>query len=341
MKECTILVTGGAGYIGSHTVIELLNNNCQVIIVDDLSNSNKKVLDRIEKITGVHPIFYPISICDKDALSLIFTTHKINAVIHFAAFKAVGESVQKPLDYYKNNVSGCLLLLQIMQEYSVKTIVFSSSATVYGQPKEVPVKENSKISPQSPYGFTKMMIEQILTDIYHADKSWNIAILRYFNPVGAHRSGLIGENPNGIPNNLMPYIAQVATGKLDYLQIFGNDYITKDGTGVRDYIHVVDLAIGHIKALKYFDFKSKVGQMITLNLGTGIGCSVLDVVKTFEKASGKSIPYKILPRRSGDVAEYYADATLAKQVLGFQTRFNLDDMCCDTWRWQINNPEGY
>ncbi|MBY0379765.1 MAG: UDP-glucose 4-epimerase GalE, partial [Burkholderiales bacterium] len=263
-----VLVTGGLGYIGSHTVVELINNSYNVIIVDNLSNSDKKVLSRIEKITGKLPIFYPIDINDREALSLVFSVHKIHTVIHFAAFKAVGESVIKPLSYYRNNVVGSMLLFSVMKEYNVRNIVFSSSATVYGSPDNVPVKEDATIRPVSPYGWSKVMIEQVLKDIYVANNSWNIAILRYFNPVGAHKSGLIGENPNGTPNNLMPYITQVAVGKLDKLQIFGNDYPTPDGTGVRDYIHVVDLALGHIKALEYFAKKS--GTLSIINLGTGV-----------------------------------------------------------------------
>lgn len=335
----TILVTGGAGYIGSHTVIELLKNKYKVIIVDDLSNSDKKVLTRIHEITKTEPIFYPVNINDKEGMNLIFSAHKIDAVIHFAGFKAVGESVQKPLMYYQNNVAGTMLLLELMAEFNVKTIVFSSSATVYGDPDVVPVKEDSKISPVNPYGWSKVMIEQILKDVYVADNSWNIALLRYFNPVGAHVSGLIGENPQGIPNNLMPYINQVAIGVMNELKVFGNDYPTPDGTGVRDYIHVVDLALGHIQALGYF--QKKTGGLITVNLGTGIGHSVLDVVKAYEVASNKKIPYIIYPRRSGDVAEYYADPTLAKTLINWEAKFSLEDMCRDSWNWISKNPTGY
>ncbi|MFN8769593.1 MAG: UDP-glucose 4-epimerase GalE [Neisseriaceae bacterium] len=334
-----ILITGGLGYIGSHTVIELINAGYNTIIIDNLSNSDKKVLSKIEKITGKEPVFYPVDINSREALNLVFSAHKIDAVIHFAALKAVGESVIKPLLYYRNNVAGSMLLLQMMMEYNVKNIVFSSSATVYGSPDSVPVQENARINPASPYGWSKVMIEQVLKDIYSVDNSWNIAILRYFNPVGAHKSGLIGENPNGIPNNLMPYITQVAINKLEYLEIFGNDYPTHDGTGVRDYIHVVDLAIGHIRALEYFT--TNPNELSVVNLGTGVGYSVFDIVKAFEKASGEKIPYKIIKRRYGDVAEYYADVSLAKTLYNWQTQYSIFDMCKDSWNWQKNNPDGY
>ena len=337
--KTNILVTGGLGYIGSHTVVELINHGYNVIIVDNLSNSDKKVLTRIEKITGKLPIFYPVDINDRESLSLVFSAHKIHAVMHFAAFKAVGESVLKPLSYYRNNVAGSMLLFEVMKEHNVRKIVFSSSATVYGSPDYVPVKEDAIIRPVSPYGWSKVMIEQVLKDIYVANNSWNIAILRYFNPVGAHKSGLIGENPNGIPNNLMPYITQVAVGKLDKLQVFGDDYPTPDGTGVRDYIHVVDLALGHIKALE--SFTKNPSNLSIINLGTGVGYSVLDVIKAFEKASDKKIPYKVVARRDGDVPEYYADPTLAHEQLNWQTQFDLLDMCKDSWNWQSNNPDGY
>ncbi len=337
----TILVTGGCGYIGSHTVVELLNAGYHVVIVDDLSNSNREVLNRIKIITnGSEPLFYELNIANESALERVFIQHKINAVIHFAAFKAVGESVAKPLEYYSNNVVGSLVLFNVMRKYNVTRIVLSSSATVYGDPHTVPIKEDFPLSATNPYGWTKLMLEQILRDIQKVNPSWNVALLRYFNPVGAHKSGLIGENPNGIPNNLMPYITQVAVGKLPILSIFGNDYATHDGTGVRDYIHVVDLALGHVKALEYFS-QQKSGGLITVNLGTGVGYSVLDMVKAFEQASGKSIAYKIMPRRDGDVASCYADPSLAHNIFKWQTQYGIADMCQDSWRWQSNNPNGY
>lgn len=332
-----ILVTGGLGYIGSHTTVELINNQYNVVIVDNLSNSSIEVLNRIEKITGIKPQFYNMDINDTK-LDEIFKTHKIDAVIHFAAYKAVGESVAEPLKYYDNNITGTINLLKIMSNYNIKTIVFSSSATVYGDPKTTPIYEDFPLQTVSPYGFTKFAIEQLLTDLYNADKSWKIAILRYFNPVGAHESGCIGEDPNGIPNNLMPYISQVAVGKRECLSVFGNDYPTIDGTGVRDYIHVVDLAIGHLKAIEYF--KNNL-DMLLVNLGTGTGSSVLEVIQAFEKASAKKINYKFAPRRSGDVASCFANCDLAYKLLGFKTRFNLDKMCLDTWNWQRKNPNGY
>lgn len=333
----TILVTGGIGYIGSHTVVELLNKNHDVIIVDDLSNSSTLVLERIHAITGKTPTFYQIDINDSEKLSTVFKQHRIDAVIHFAAFKAVGESVEKPLEYYRNNVGGTISLLKVMQAYKVYSIVFSSSATVYGDPIRVPIPEDAIYNPMSPYGLSKVIVEQILTDLSKSDTNWKIAILRYFNPVGAHPSGLIGEDPNGIPNNLMPYITQVAVGIREHLNIFGNDYPTPDGTGVRDYIHVVDLGLGHLSALEYLD---KHSGLLVVNLGTGCGYSVLDVVHAFEQASGKTIKYQFAPRRAGDVPSYYADPTLAKELLGWATQYSLLDMCADSWRWQSMNPDG-
>ncbi len=337
MKK-TILLTGGAGYIGSHTAVELLNNDYHVVIVDNLSNSNIKVLDRIEKISGKRPDFYQVDILDSTKLREVFTKYDFSAVIHFAALKAVGESVREPERYYYNNVSGSLSLFKVMQEFNVKTIVFSSSATVYGDPHTTPITEDFPLSAENPYAWTKLMMEQILRDIYRADNSWSIGILRYFNPVGAHSSGLIGEDPNGIPNNLMPYISQVAVGKLECLSIFGNDYPTKDGTGIRDYIHVVDLADGHMKALEYL---ASHNELLTVNLGTGIGYSVLDVVNAYAKASGKTINYKFEPRRPGDVAINFANPLKALELLNWKTHFSLDDMCRDSWNWQMNNPQGY
>ena len=334
-----ILVTGGAGYIGSHTVIELQNKGHEVIIVDNLINSSIKVLERIEVLSSKRPIFYNLDISHKQALANVFNAHKIDAVIHFAALKAVGESVTKPLEYYQNNVAGSLVLFEVMREHNVKSIVFSSSATVYGDPITSPITEDFPLSATNPYGWTKLMIEQILRDVYKADSSWNIALLRYFNPVGSHPSGLIGEDPSGVPNNLMPYIAQVAVGKLEFLTVFGNDYATPDGTGVRDYIHVVDLAKGHLKALEYFNEHKN--ELLTVNLGTGVGYSVLDVVKAFEIASGQKVKYKIVPRRSGDVAQYYANPALALAKLGFKTELDLESMCRDSWNWQRKNPQGY
>ncbi|HFH1449599.1 TPA: UDP-glucose 4-epimerase GalE [Streptococcus pneumoniae] len=314
-----ILVTGGAGYIGSHTVVELLNLGKEVIIVDNLSNSSKLVLDRIEAITGIRPVFYELDVCDKQALRKVFEQESIDAAIHFAGYKAVGESVQKPVMYYKNNIMSTLALVEVMSEFNVKKIVFSSSAT-------------------NPYGYTKVMLEQILKDVHVADSEWSIALLRYFNPIGAHESGLIGEDPSGIPNNLMPYIAQVAVGKLSELSVFGNDYDTLDGTGVRDYIHVVDLAIGYIKALEKVSEKTDV---YIYNLGSGEGTSVLQLVNTFESVNKIPIPYKIVPRRSGDVATYYANADKAYKELNWRTTKSIEDMCRDTWNWQSKNPNGY
>ena len=333
-----VLVTGGAGYIGSHTVVDLLEHDCEVVVVDNFCNSKPTVIDRVKKITGKEFAFYRADVCDKAAVEEIFRAEKPEAVIHFAGLKAVGESVQKPLEYYTNNLVSTLTLLAVMREYGCKNFVFSSSATVYGQPKSVPIKEDFPLSTTNPYGTTKLMIEDILRDVYKADKTMNIAILRYFNPIGAHKSGLIGEDPNGIPNNLVPYITQVAIGKLKQLNVFGNDYPTHDGTGVRDYIHVLDLAHAHSLAVKKLE--SKPG-LVTYNLGTGHGYSVLDIVKAFEKASGKKIPYVIAPRRAGDIAECYADASLAKKEMGFKCKYGLEDMCEDSWRWQSKNPGGY
>lgn len=334
----SVLVTGGAGYIGSHTVIELVENGYDTVIVDNLCNSKKVAVERIEKITGKKIKFYQYDVCDIDKLREIFKKEKIDACIHFAGLKAVGESCQKPLEYYQNNLISTLNLVQVMRETGCKNLVFSSSATVYGQPKSVPILEDFPLSTTNPYGSTKLYIEGILKDVYKADNSFNIALLRYFNPIGAHKSGLIGEDPNGIPNNLMPYITQVAIGKLKQLSVFGNDYPTPDGTGVRDYIHVLDLAHGHILALKKLATNP---GLVIYNLGTGKGCSVLDMVKAFESASGKKVPYVIAPRRSGDIAECYASTALAKKELGFECKYTLKDMCEDSWRWQSKNPNGY
>ncbi|HHX60905.1 MAG TPA: UDP-glucose 4-epimerase GalE [Epulopiscium sp.] len=334
----SILVTGGAGYIGSHTCIELLKEGYEVVVLDNLSNSSEESLARVKKITGKDVKFYEADILDADALDKIFTAEKIDAVIHFAGLKAVGESVRKPLEYYYNNVSGTLVLCDVMRNHNVKNIIFSSSATVYGDPTSVPITEDFPLSVTNPYGRTKLMLEDIFRDLYAADPEWNIILLRYFNPIGAHKSGTIGENPKGIPNNLVPYITQVAVGKLDYLSIFGDDYNTPDGTGVRDYIHVVDLAVGHVKSVE--KLKEKQG-VIAYNLGTGIGYSVLDVVKGFEKVTGKEIKYKMMPRRAGDIATCYADSTKAKNELGWEAIRDLDEMCEDSWRWQSGNPNGY
>ena len=334
-----ILVTGGAGYIGSHTCVELLNNGYEVVILDNLYNSNKKAVDRIEEITGKKTAFYEADMADRTALDKIFTEHKIDCVIHFAGLKAVGESVVKPLEYYKNNISGTLILAEAMRDHGCKNIIFSSSATVYGDPAFVPITEECpKGTPTNPYGWTKSMLEQILSDFHTADKEWNVILLRYFNPIGAHESGMIGEDPKGIPNNLLPYVAQVAIGKLSCVGVFGNDYDTPDGTGVRDYIHVVDLAIGHVKAID--KIKENPGVKV-YNLGTGNGYSVLDVIKAFSKACVHEVPYEIKDRRPGDIATCYADASLAKKELGWEAKYNLDDMCSSSWNWQSKNPNGY
>jgi UDP-glucose 4-epimerase len=334
-----ILVTGGAGYIGSHTCVELLHAGYEVVVVDNLYNSSRKSLERVEQITGKTVTFYEADILDWDAMNHIFDTEKIDSVIHFAGLKAVGESVVKPLEYYYNNISGTLVLCDVMRKHGVKNIVFSSSATVYGDPAFVPITEDcpkGKIT--NPYGQTKSMLEQILMDLHVSDPEWNVILLRYFNPIGAHESGMIGEDPKGIPNNLVPYIAQVAVGKLEALGVFGDDYDTPDGTGVRDYIHVVDLAIGHVKAIQKLEDKDGVH---IYNLGTGKGYSVLDVLHAFEKACGKELPYVVKPRRAGDVAQCYADASKAKQELGWEATRGIEEMCADTWRWQSNNPNGY
>lgn len=333
-----VLVTGGMGYIGSHTCVELLQNNKDVIILDNLYNSKELVLNRIEKITGKKPKFYNSDVTNEKLVDEIFEENDIDSVIHFAAMKAVGESVEKPLEYYSNNMKGLLAILNAMKKYNVHNIIFSSSATVYGQAEKMPILEDYPLSATNPYGYTKLMAERILKDIYFADKSWNIGILRYFNPIGAHESGLIGEEANGIPNNLMPYLTKVAVGELKELSVFGNDYDTVDGTGVRDYIHVVDLAIGHIKTL---DKLAENPGLVIYNLGTGHGYSVLQLVNSFSKASGIDIPYKIVGRRAGDIAICYADPSKANKELGWHAEKNLDDMCKDSWRWQKNNPKGY
>lgn len=333
-----ILLTGGAGFIGSHTCIELIKAGHDAVIADDLSNSKPAVLERLKELTGKDIPFYNIDVADKEKVDRMFAKESFDAVIHFAGFKAVGESVAKPLMYYRNNLDTTLTLLETMAKYNVSNFVFSSSATVYGVPERVPLVEGMKTGCTNPYGWTKLMIEQILTDAAAADKNLSVVLLRYFNPIGAHPSGRIGEDPTGIPNNLLPYITQVAIGKLPQLGVFGNDYPTHDGTGVRDYIHVVDLAKGHVKAIEYAG-KNKGTEIF--NLGTGIGYSVLDIVKAFEKANDIKIPYVIKPRRDGDIAECYADPTKARDVLGWQAEETLENMCKDSWRWQSNNPKGY
>lgn len=333
-----ILVTGGAGYIGSHTCVELLNAGEEICVVDNLSNSSEEAINRVKKITGKEFKFYKIDLLDYNAVDNVFSENKIDSVIHFAGLKAVGESVSIPLRYYNNNITGTVNLCDIMAKHNVKKLVFSSSATVYGDPATVPITEDFPLSATNPYGRTKLMIEEILQDLYVSDNEWDIAILRYFNPVGAHESGLIGEDPNGIPNNLMPYISQVAVGRLECLSVFGNDYNTKDGTGVRDYIHVVDLAIGHLKALE--KIKNKVGVVI-YNLGTGHGYSVLEMVEAFSKALGRPINYKIVKRRPGDIGECYADPSKAERELGFYAKRTLEEMCKDTLKWQEENKNGY
>ena len=334
-----ILVTGGAGYIGSHTVVELQNAGYDVVVLDNLSNASEKALDRVSKITGKPVKFYKADILDRDALNNIFDKETIESCIHFAGLKAVGESVVKPWEYYENNIAGTLTLVDVMRKHNVKNIIFSSSATVYGDPAQIPITEECpKGQCTNPYGWTKSMLEQVLTDIQKADPEWNVMLLRYFNPIGAHKSGTIGENPNGIPNNLMPYITQVAVGKLKELGVFGNDYDTPDGTGVRDYIHVVDLAKGHVKALKKIEENP---GLAIYNLGTGMGCSVLDIVKNFEAATGVKIPYVIKPRRAGDIATCYCDASKAEKELGWKAENGIREMCEDSWRWQSNNPQGY
>ena len=363
-QDICVLVTGGAGFIGSHTVVELLNKGYQVVVYDDLSNSSEVALERVRKITGVTDDrlkFMQASILDRDAMNAVFDQNDIDVIIHFAGFKAVGESVQKPLEYYWNNIAGTLVLCDVAREHGCKNIVFSSSATVYGEPEFVPITEDCpKHNATNPYGQTKSMLEQILTDLYIGDNEWNVVLLRYFNPIGAHESGLIGEDPKGIPNNLLPYVAQVAVGKLACVGVFGDDYDTPDGTGVRDYIHVVDLARGHVAALDWMGGKIGTGEAIGLgsikgepdadgsrhgvgifNLGTGKGSSVLDVVKAFSKACGKELPYEIKPRRAGDIATNYAACDKARTELGWVAEYDLDRMCQDSWRWQSMNPDGY
>ena len=332
-----VLVTGGAGYIGSHTCVELLNAGEEIIILDNFVNSKPEALNRIKTITGKDFRFYEADLLNKEAIDKVFAENSIDAVIHFAGLKAVGESVMQPIRYYHNNITGTLNLCNVMQAHNVKKMVFSSSATVYGTPKTVPIDETFPLSTTNPYGSTKLMIEQILRDIYTADNEWSIALLRYFNPIGAHKSGLIGEDPNGIPNNLMPYIAQVAIGKLECLGVFGNDYPTHDGTGVRDYIHVVDLSLGHLKALAKI---RKDKGVDAYNLGTGKGYSVLDVVAAFEKASGKKVKYQIKPRRPGDIAECYANPEKAKKLLGWKAIYGIEEMCRDSWNFTQKNPQG-
>ena len=335
----TILVTGGAGYIGSHTCVELLNAGYDVVIIDNLYNSNQKAVDRIEEITGKKVKFYEVDLMDRAAVKRVFDENKIDAVIHFAGLKAVGESVHKPIEYYRTNIGSTLNLTDEMRAHGCKNIIFSSSATVYGDPAEIPITENCpKGTCTNPYGWTKWMQEQILTDIHTADPEWNVILLRYFNPIGAHKSGLIGEDPKGIPNNLLPYVAQVAIGKLPEINVFGNDYDTPDGTGVRDYIHVVDLARGHVKAIERF---AKKDGVFICNLGTGHGYSVLDVIHAFEKACGKELPYVIRERRPGDIATCYSSPAKAEKELGWTAEFDLEDMCRDSWNWQQKNPNGY
>ncbi len=335
----TILVTGGAGYIGSHTCVELLNAGYDVVIIDNLYNSNQKAVDRIEEITGKKVKFYPDDMMDRAAVKRVFDENQIDAVIHFAGLKAVGESVHKPIEYYRTNIGSTLNLTDEMRAHGCKNIIFSSSATVYGDPAEIPITENCpKGTCTNPYGWTKWMQEQILTDIHTADPEWNVILLRYFNPIGAHKSGLIGEDPKGIPNNLLPYVAQVAIGKLPEINVFGNDYDTPDGTGVRDYIHVVDLARGHVKAIERF---AKKDGVFICNLGTGHGYSVLDVIHAFENACGKELPYVIRERRPGDIATCYSSPAKAEKELGWTAEFDLEDMCRDSWNWQQKNPNGY
>ena len=334
----SLLITGGTGYIGSHTVVELLNTNQDVVIVDNLVNSSTKSLDRVEQITGKRPVFIEADICDKEAMRKVFTEHDISAVIHFAGLKAVGESTQIPLSYYHNNVSGTVMLLDVMNEFNVKNIVFSSSATVYGENNVSPLVETMPTSATNPYGQTKLMVEHILFDLAKSDPDWSIISLRYFNPIGAYKSGLIGENPNGIPNNLLPFVAQVAVGRLPELNVWGDDYDTVDGTGVRDYIHVVDLALAHLKAVNTL---TNLPGCTAINIGTGNGTSVLQIVNKFKEISGAAIPFKISPRRPGDIATVFAKADLADELLGWQAERDLDAMIADTWRWQSENPNGF
>ena len=342
-QDTCVLVTGGAGFIGSHTVVELLNCNYQVVIVDDLSNASEVAVSRVRQIVGDEKAqnltFYKANVLDRDAMEKIFTDHNINRVIHFAGFKAVGESVTKPIEYYHNNIENTLVLVDVMRNHGCKSIVFSSSSTVYGDPDSLPLTEQSpKKSATNPYGWTKWMIEQILTDLHTADPEWNVVLLRYFNPIGAHPSGLIGEDPKGIPNNLVPYVAQVAVGKREAVQVYGNDYPTPDGTGVRDYIHVCDLASGHVSALRWMNGREGVE---VFNLGTGTGSSVLDVIRAFSKACGKELPYVIRERRGGDIAANWCDATKAEREMGWKAQYDLADMCRDSWNWQSRNPNGF
>jgi len=338
-----VLLTGGAGYIGSHTCIELIDAGHDVVVVDNLSNSSREALNRVEQITKRRIPFYQADVRCKEALQTLFSAHRIDAVIHFAGLKAVGESTTIPLTYYQNNVSGTLTLCEVMAEFGVRQIVFSSSATVYGNPETVPIREDAPLSATNPYGRSKLFIEEVLRDLHRSDERWNIVLLRYFNPAGAHHSGRIGEDPNGIPNNLLPYISQVAIGKLEKLSVFGDDYPTPDGTGVRDYIHVVDLAAGHARAIDWLDHQhdTDTGQVLTTNLGTGQGYSVLEMVAAFEKASGRKVPYRIAPRRPGDIATCYADPAFAQEILGWHEKYGLEEMCADAWRWQSGNPDGY
>lgn len=333
-----ILVTGGAGFIASHTNVELLNAGYDVVVVDNLVNSSRESVARVEELTGKKISFYEEDLLNEKAIDAIFEKENLDCVIHFAALKAVGESCQMPLRYFDNNLTGTLNLLKVMEKHGVKSIVFSSSATVYGKPESVPIREDFPLSVSNPYGRTKLIIEDMLRDIYKSDNEWDIALLRYFNPIGAHESGMIGENPHGIPNNLLPYVAKVAAGQLECVNVFGDDYDTPDGTGVRDYIHVVDLATGHIKALEKLVTHP---GLVTYNLGTGVGYSVLDIIKNFEKACGKEIPYKITPRRPGDIDMCYADPAKAKEELGWEATRSIDKMCEDAWRWQTKNPNGY
>lgn len=333
-----ILITGGTGYIGSHTCIELIKSRHQIVIIDNLSNSSRSCLARIEELVDQKIPFYKADIRNKESLRNIFDSHKIEAVIHFAALKSVGESSNNPLEYYDNNVGGTITLIEVMREYGCKNIVYSSSATVYGDPKSVPISEDCPINPTNPYGRTKIIIEDFLRDLFFSDNNWKIAILRYFNPIGAHKSGLIGEDPTDVPNNLLPFISQVAIRKLEVLKIFGNDFDTHDGTGIRDYIHVVDLAKGHSKALLALE---RINSILTINLGTGRGYSVLDVVEAFKKASGRDIPYKIVSRRLGDISSCFADPSYAYEVLDWKAESDIDEMCEDAWRWQHKNPKGY
>ena len=341
--DTCVLVTGGAGFIGSHTVIELLQSGYEVVVVDDLSNASVVALDRVRQIVGDEAAsrltFYEDNVLDRDALDRIFDEHPIDRVIHFAGFKAVGESVKKPVEYYHNNIESTLTLVDVMRNHGCKSIIFSSSSTVYGDPDKLPLTEESpKKACTNPYGWTKWMIEQILTDLHTADPDWNVVLLRYFNPIGAHERGLIGEDPKGIPNNLVPYVAQVAVGKLKAVQVFGDDYPTSDGTGVRDYIHVVDLAKGHVAALAWMNGKNGVE---VFNLGTGKGTSVLEVIRAFSKACGKELPYVIKPRRGGDIAANWCDASKAERLMGWKAQYDIDDMCRDSWNWQSHNPNGF